>query len=215
MNGSGNIIDQDIKVSGFNSINIRGPFALEITPSDTYKVTLSIDDNLINRIQISTERKILTVRIEAPATFFPTSLKLKIALPAISSLNLAEGVKAAIADFPNTADLTLFLSAGSSLTGSLDAAIARLNLSDASQVTLQGKLTRLELDSSGASKMDMGEIILVNARVNLKESSEATINVDINGKCDVVLASASKLFYLGNPLFSNTSITGGSTMVHK
>ncbi len=71
LNGSGNIIDQDIKVSDFNSVNIKGAFDLDISLASEYKVTLSTDDNLIGRVPVSLEHKVLKLSIEAPATFFP------------------------------------------------------------------------------------------------------------------------------------------------
>jgi hypothetical protein len=212
MNGSGHIIDQDLKVTDFNSINVRGPFNLEIYKADSYKVTLSTDDNLINRLQISLERKSLKVRIEAPATFFPTSLKMRIAMPEITSLTLAEGVQASFLGFKSISDFTLFLSEKSVLTGDLEAIVARFHLSQSVKVSLKGSAMRLELESSD-STLDLGDFNLITAQVKLSQASEAILNV--NGRFDVVLNDASKIFYLGNPLISNTYISGGSSMIHK
>lgn len=47
LNGSGKIIDQNINVAGFNSVNIKGIFEVEVTKADSFKVTISTDDNLL------------------------------------------------------------------------------------------------------------------------------------------------------------------------
>jgi eukaryotic-like serine/threonine-protein kinase len=212
INGSGTIIDQNLKVKDFNSINIQGPFSLEIVRSDAYQVTLSTDNNLMSRLQISLERRTLKVRIEAPAAFFPTSLKIRIAMPDITSLNLSGRVKAVLTGFKSISDFTLFLSDDCIVTGDLEAIIARFHLSKSCQVGLTGSSMRLELECSG-SKLDLENFFLITAQVKLEEGSEAVLNVA--GRFDVVLNGASKIFYLGNPLISNTSISGGSSMEHK
>jgi hypothetical protein len=213
INGSGNIIDQDLKVTDFNSVNVQGPFSLEILQDKSFKVTLSTDENLIKRVQVSLERKLLKVRIEAPATFFPTSLMIKITMPAISSLNLSAGVKANISGFNYMSNFTLFLSDGSVLNGDLGTINADFNLSKASKVDLTGSAVMLDLDCLSGSKFGSADFVITRADVNLKGSSEATLNV--NGRLDIVLSEMSKVYYLGNPLISDASITGGSTMVHK
>lgn len=212
MNGSGNIIDQNLKVKDFNSINIKGPFVLEIFHSDSYQVTLSTDDNLISRLQISLERRTLKVRIEAPATFFPTSLKIRIGMPEITSLNLSDGVKASLSGFKSISDFTLFLSGDCVLKGDMEAIITRFHLAKSSQVILTGSSMRLELECSD-SKLDLENFNLITAQVKLEDASEAILNV--SGRFDVDLSGASKIFYMGNPLISNTRITGGSSMIRK
>src|SRR5271157_2741668 len=80
MNGSGKIIDQDLKLTDFDTINVHGPFELEIVQDIAFKATLSTDENLISRVRGSLDRKTLMLSVEAPATFFPTSLKVKIVM---------------------------------------------------------------------------------------------------------------------------------------
>lgn len=213
LNGSGKIIDQDAKVADFDSLNVQGAFNLEITQAESFKVTIITDENLVSRILISRTDKTLKIKIEAPATFFPTSLKLKIAMPQILELNLSGGAKASLAGFKSTSNFNLVLKDASFLSGNLEAGATNFYLSDASQVILQGKATTLELESAGAGKLDLGDFVLTSANVRLREASIAVLNV--NGEFDVVLKDASKIYYLGNPLISNTSITGDSTMIHQ
>jgi hypothetical protein len=213
LNGSGNIIDHDIKIVDFDSLNVKGPFEVEIERGQSYRVTISTDENLISRVLVILDRKTLKLSIEAPATFFPTSLKAKITLPKIAGINLSGMAKATVSGFSSSDELTLFLAGGSSLSGSLEVGIPRIYLSEASQLNLKGKGTRLELDCKSGSKVDLGEFILMSAQVKLKEASEAILNV--SGRLDVNLNSSSKVYYLGNPIISDASISGDSTMMRK
>jgi hypothetical protein len=213
LNGSGKIIEQDVKLTDFDSLEVQGAFNLEITQADSFKVTLITDGNLVSRILFSQSGKTLKISIEAPASFFPTSLKLRIAMPKIVGLNLSKAAKASLDGFKSTSNFNLVLKNASFLSGNLEANVTNFFLADASQVILQGKATSLELDSAGASKLDLGEFVLATADVELREASIAVLNV--NGEFDVVLKDASRIYYLGNPLIRNTSITGDSSMIHK
>ena len=212
INGSGKIIDKDIELKDFTRVALQGPFNLEIVQSDSFRVTLSTDDNLISRILISPQGETVKFSIEAPANFFPTSLKVKIAMPRIYGLNLTDGTKATFSEFKSTFNFSLSL-AESTLTGFLEAGNSDFRVSKNSQVNLKGSAIRLDLDGSGMSKIDLGDFTVTSAGVTLKEESEATLNV--NGRFDVHLEGASKLYYLGNPTISDTSISGGSFMKQK
>jgi len=213
LNGSGNVIDRDIKIVDFDSINVKGPFEVEIKEAPSYQVTISTDGNLISRVQVILERKTLKFGIEAPATFFPTSLKAKITLPKLAGINLSGAAKAAVSGFRTSDEVTLFLAGGSLLSGSLELGLPRFYLSEASQLSLKGKGTRLELECKGGSKVDLGEFVLASAQVKLREASEAILNV--SGRLDVNLSSSSKVYYLGNPIISDASISGDSTMMRR
>ena len=51
LNGSGKIIDQDLKLKDFDTINVHGPFELEITQDSNFSASLSTDENLISRVR--------------------------------------------------------------------------------------------------------------------------------------------------------------------
>jgi len=213
MNGSGEIVDQPIRVANFSSINVQGPFSIELVQSPVYSVVLSTDKNLISRVLITLERKTLKASIEAPATFFPTSLELRISVPEVSSLNFSGGAKASISGFRAIPEFTLYLAEESSLNGDLEATSATFNVTGRSRVVLIGSATRLELEASESSKLDLENLVLTGAQVKLTKSSEATLRV--NGRFDVILNDYSKIYYLGNPMISNTTISGGSSMIQK
>jgi hypothetical protein len=213
LNGSGKIIDHDVDIADFDSLQIQGEFSLEIVQSKSFQVTLSTDDNLISRVLFSLDDETLKIKIEAPATFFPTSLKIKIAMPTISNLNLSDGARAMISGFQALPRFNLVLVGASSLSGNLEADATNFYLSGGSQVSLQGQAKVLELDSAGASKLNMGDFVLGSANVKLRDASTGVLNV--NGELDIVLTGASKIYYLGNPLIRNTSITGDSSMIHQ
>jgi hypothetical protein len=121
LNGSGKIVDQELDIRDFTSVKARGVYNLVIQEGPAFKVTVSLDDNLLKRLQISLERKTLNLNIEAPASFFPTSLKVTIMMPQLLGLNLSGGANASIAGFKSLEDFTLFISGKGLLEGSIEA----------------------------------------------------------------------------------------------
>jgi hypothetical protein len=213
LNGSGKIISKDINVSEFESIDIQGAFEAEIVQSDSFGVTLNIDDNLVNRIVFSLEEKNLKVSIEAPATFFPTRLGLKINMPGIHGLKLSQGAKGSISGFTSLFEFRLDMSDASTLNGYIDAGNSSFSLSGASKLTLKGSAPDLTLYGTGKSTMDLSEFTVHNAKVTFAEGCEAIMKVEI--KFDVNLSGASTIYYLGNPTISEGIMSEGSTMKPK
>lgn len=210
LNGSGKIIDQDVKIDGFDSLNVKGAFVLDLIQGDSFKVTLSTDDNLFNRIRVVVERKTLKLSIEAPASFFPTSLKATITMPSLIAVNLSGGAKTSISGFQSANNFSLFLEDTSSINGSIIADNIDIHLSDSSVAILQGEAEGLVLMSSGNSKLDLGKFTFNRAQIKLQNGAEAIL--DVIGAFNVTLNDTSRLYYSGNPIFTNTSISGQSTM---
>jgi len=210
LNGSGKIVDQPLDIKNFNAINAKGSYTLIVSQADNFKVTLSTDNNLFNRLKISLERSTLMLNIEAPATFFPTQLKITITMPKLIGLNLSGGAKASVAGFNSQDDFSLFIADKGSLDGKLAASNFDLNLSGGSKVVLSGSAVSLDLTANNSSIVDLHDIIFAQAQIRLDDASEATLMV--TGQFDVGLKNKSKLVFAGNPVFINTSVTGGSTM---
>jgi hypothetical protein len=208
LNGSGKIIDQPIKITGFTKISARGSFPVEIVQSDLPSVTVSVDDNLIQRVIVALSGETLLVSIQAPGSFFPTSLKIGIRMPRIYGLILTDGAQASLSGFKSTYNFSLDMLGASSLKGYLDAGNVDFNIGGGSQVNLKGSALGLDLEAANKSRLDLSAFPANSATVHLSDGSEATL--DIAGLLTTRLEGASTLYYFGSPTLSNTSITGGS-----
>jgi hypothetical protein len=210
LNGSGIIIDQPIRITGFTKISAKGSFPLEIEQADQPSVTVRTDDNLIQRVIVALSGDTLLISIQAPRSFFPTSLTILVSMPRIYGLILTDGAKASLSGFKSTYNFSLNMQNASSLNGYLEAGNVDFTLSGASLVNLKGSALSLELNGSEASKLDLSGFPLNSATVDLQNASEATL--DVRGRLTSDLEGASILYYLGSPILSDTSISGGSIM---
>ena len=71
----------------------------------------------------------------------------------------------------------------------------------------------MTLKASGASKLDLSDFPLEQASVTLSGARQATTKV--SEKLDVTLNGASKLYYSGDPVISDISVSEASVIERK
>jgi hypothetical protein len=74
---------------------------------------------------------------------------------------------------------------------------ARLNLSGASDIELEGSADDINLGASGASDTKLASLSVADAKVSLTGASSAVVNA--SGTISGGLSGASRLQYLGSP----------------
>jgi hypothetical protein len=208
LNGSGKIIDQPIKIAGFTKVSAKGAFPVVITQADISSVTVSTDDNLINRVIVALDDETLLLSIQAPGSFLPTSLKIQINMPRIYGLILIDGTEASLSGFKSTYNFSLHMQGASNLDGYMDAGNLDFSVNEGSSVNLKGSCLSLDLEASKASQIDLSAFVANSATVRLTDASEAT--VDVTGRLIANLGGTSKLYYLGRPVLGDISISSGS-----
>ncbi len=108
---------------------------------------------------------------------------------------------------------TFELSSASRVTGDLTTGDVEATLSGASRLQIKGSGANATIKGSSASKISLPEFKLSNASVTLSGASEADINV--TGKLDIELGSASTLNYTGSPVLGVTRVSGGADLNHR
>jgi hypothetical protein len=234
--GSGRVVTRELQFNDFKVVRVGSAFQVGITYSSSYKVGVTMDDNLFDYLQVSKQGDVLAIGLKPGYDYQYHSLTLKaeIQLPDLYELQLDGAARGTIQGFNSSHKFMLLLSGASSaeiadtsagdieieisgagrLSGSMTAnGDARFTLSGASTATLGGKANNLLIDGSGASHVELSDFTVHNAKVNLSGASQATINLD--GRLDADLSGASTLLYLGEPTLGDISVTGGSTISKK
>lgn len=116
-------------------------------------------------------------------------------------------------------EIDMNLSGASNVEGSIDASDLDLEMSGASYATLKGQVTTLDLDLSGASSIKKTingssygfECDFCNGE--LSGASDAYIHCNLTIK--VNLSGASDLHFTGTAFTGDSSISGGSEIIHE
>lgn len=232
--GTGSIITKEMDFSDFTNVEVDSTFNVEITRSDSYRVTIAANKRLFNHINVTKSGNTLRVSLKLFRFRFhmrPT-LEVRIAMPILNKLRLSGATKTVVTGFSSQDGFVLNLSGASRLdidmeageanfeisgasrvSGSMKVGDAEFTLSGASRVAISGSANNVILSAWGASKLYLADFALNDANVHLKGASRAMINV--NGKLDLDMSGASRLNYNGNPTLRDVDISGASRLHHR
>ena len=213
----------------FIGIEIGHAFELEVTPSDTYQITVTAGKSVLDHIDVSKVGSTLKIDMDHWLFNWHSSPKVTITMPDLQELNLSGACKGNARGFKSSHDFKLLLSGASELdldmevgglkseisgasqvAGYLKASSSDIELSGASQSELKGSGGNIKLDTSGASQANLIDFAVDDAGIELDGASHASLT--INGKMDVSLSGVSSLEYKGNPILGNLDISGASSI---
>jgi hypothetical protein len=190
ISGSGKLVTETYDYTGFNIVEAEEGFEVVISKSNSYGVSVTTDDNVMEKVRISKQGD--TIHFElAPGDFKSLKLKAVISMPELNELVMSSGAHGEVSGFTSSSDFTLDLSGGSS-------------------VDMGGSAGDLDLEASGGSSFDLSGFRVHDANVEMSGGSHGTINLD--GRLDADLSSGSSLLYVGDPTLGNIQKSGGSSL---
>jgi hypothetical protein len=194
--GSGHLVTIQENVSGFNHVIISSGFRFTITQSAAYGVSVTIDDNLVNYVQVIQTGNVLTIGFTPghSISLIFSSPSVSISMPDLAQLEISGGTTGTISGFALSHDFSVIASGGSGVTGS-------------------GSAVNLTVDASGGSHVDFSNFPVTNANLDVSGGTQATVNV--NGRLDASASGGSQVYYLGNPTLGSITATGGSAVTKK
>jgi hypothetical protein len=195
--GSGNLVTLDRSFSDFTVVDAGWGFEVTITKSDRYDVSITIDDNLVDYLQVSKSGSILYISLK-PFTYDRVTQKANIQMPLLHELQLSGGSHGFVEGFYvppyYSGDFILGLSGGS-------------------HAEMEGSANKISVEASGGSHLDLTDFPVHNAYIDLSGGSHATINLD--GRLDADLSGGSHLYYIGEPTLGDIDMSGGSLIGRK
>ncbi len=226
---SGVMLTKEYDLTGFSGIEAGHAFKVDVKQSDSYSVTITINENIADRLDVSVDGNILKIDLKGVFFTIHSSPRATITMPEIHSLDLSGAADGKIEGFSSTNDFELHLSGeslldidmeagnfeaefsgASRLSGYLKAASSNIKLSGASQITLTGSGGDIRLNFSGASIGNLEQYTVGNAVVGLSGASQ--VSLDIDGKLDADLSGDSRITYNGQPTLGDIDLSGGSSI---
>ncbi len=230
--GSGNIVTRQEQFTGFDRLEIGYAFHATIRQGDSFAVTVRVDDNLVQYLDVRQTGTTLHVGFRPGTMIVRGTMEVDVTMPQLGSLALSGASKGTIGGFSSDNSVTLDVSGGSSLQGDIRSGNMRLGVSGASKVNVTGSAGDLAIDASGASKIslagsagnvavnasgasrvDASNLTVRDARLGVSGASEIWVNA--SGRLDANASGASHINYTGNPTMGNIQTSGASTVKPK
>jgi hypothetical protein len=159
--GSGKPVTKDYDLKDFTTVQVHGPFAVELKQGGVFKVSVTADDNLFDHLQVYKEGKTLNIGLKGKNLSFHLSgkdpLKAAVTLPALEGLRLDGAARATAEGFASDRPLRLALRGACKLEGKVSAGDVEIDAKGASSVRLGGSGKNLRLRAEGASSLRMPE----------------------------------------------------------
>lgn len=231
VSGKGNVIEKEMRYSGFNKLSLFAPIKVRVIKGDTYDVKIAGHENLLSLLNIEMKNKTLKIDTEKNYEFtddvkvliqIPVSLQ-KMDVGSLCQVSIGEiidrdkfelnatGVSRSNIEKLFVHDVDLNISGVSKVNIlSLEARKLYLNLSGVSEAKINGKTVDLSLEMSGVSKGFLKELEAENVDCRMSGVSDCEMRVSQVLKADI--SGVSKLNYWGTPSIFNVNASGKSSV---
>ena len=201
--GNGNIVTRDYPVSNFNELSTTLPAIVNFTVGESYSCKLTVDENLLEYIDIKTEKETLQLQTKrgARVNLMPTKMVIDITAPTLEEIDLA-----------GSGDINILTP--------LENRKMEIDIAGSGSVVFQGesKFFKLDLEIAGSGSAELPNALVNEADISIAGSGEVVLaglvkdaEVEIAGSGDVDLTGAAieKLEYSiagsGNILYSKVA----------
>ncbi len=228
--GSGNPETVEFEYSDFSRLEVGHSFEVDVSSSETYSLSVTVDDNLLDHLDVRKSGETLIIALDSGYNYRDTTQLATITMPRITEVKLSGASAADIgafssgnhisfrlsgassADLENlqAGDASFRLSGASRILAIVEVADCEIDLSGASTITLAGSGDDLSADVSGASRLSLEDFIVNNARVNLSGASTGTVNS--TGTLDASASGSSHLRYVGEPTLGHIDTSSSSSV---
>jgi len=204
--GTGAMVSRDFDINDFNGLYISGAFVVVYRNSATYAVTVEMQENLFEYLNVDINRQ--TLQIEASANFRTTrnnTPRVYIYAPYLSSVSLHAAITTENWDTIYAENFSIDVSGASTATISMEVEKLEINVSGAASFDLSGSARDANITVSGAGDVNARQLQTRDARIQVNGAS--TVELAVSDNLDVSIAGVGTVRYVGNPQVSQ-SIAG-------
>lgn len=200
-------------IKDFDSLDVSGYHTIQLKQGNEFSIEASGQEWELNNMRV--EKIANTLNIDHRERFSlcifcsRKRIDLVISAPNYKSLNI-HGANAVTTDGITTDLLDLRLSGASTFYGTVNTKNLLLDQSGATEIKLQGKSPKADLEISGASHFDGLDFSLDEAQIDVSGASSAEIFVQKSLIGEV--SGASHVKFRGNPQINRMEVTGASTI---
>ena len=210
--GSGRIVTEEFNIRDFSRVDVSHAFEVEIIQSGSFKVVVRVNDNLRERLRVEKRGETLVIGLKPYISYNlrNATMEAKVYMPDLQGIEASGASDVRFSGLSSPRDFEVDLSGASYLDGEITAREVRIEASGASRIRLRGKAEDLRLDASGASNLDLEDLPVQDADIELSGASEA--DVVLSGILDINASGASRLYFTGSPTMGRIDLSGASSI---
>ena len=208
---SGRTETKNYDLAGFSQVNVSSAFTVEVTQSEAYRVEVTVDDSLLDRLDIRVSGDTLYIGLKPGVSIRGSAvMEAVVTMPALTGLDLSGATRGTLSGFNSGKAFSANVSGASRLSGDITCGDARFDVSGASRLELAGAAKDLRVNASGASTVSLDDFPAADANVEASGASRATVNA--RGVLNATASGASTVLYTGDPASVRENTSGASTV---
>lgn len=205
--GSGQISQKEISVPEFSKVELGGAIEAVMRQSDSYRIVIHTDDNLLKYIHAEVVNGTLEVEMDRPLHY--SNLKVEIYCPTLEEVETSGAVSFTVEGKWKCDQLSLDMSGGTNLDMmDLEVTELKTDISGASEVKLGGVVKQASFDMSGACEIKAATLIAERMEISVSGAASAKVHADSTLHVDI--SGAGSVIYTGNPVITKDISGAGS-----
>ena len=206
--GSGEVVSRTFEIEDFNALDIRGGYHVVWRQSDNVAVTIEMQENLFEFLQVSVAGE--TLRVNSTRNFSTSrgnSPRIYVYTPYLEMVNFYGAVNASDWDIVQGEKFQIQGAGAINVILELEVDTIDINLSGAGNLNLSGTADSANIITAGASNVLATQLQIRD--VNVELSGAGDIDVAVSDNLSVELFGAGRVRYTGNPTIARTILGVG------
>lgn len=210
LKSSGRIVTEELALTGFDRVRVSQSFDVTITQDDAFAVTVRVDENVREHLDVRLDGKTLVVGLKGTSYSVSgnVTMGVDVTLPSLVAVDLSGASSARLIDVESDGAFSSSVSGASTLSGAIIAGDIRLDLSGSSRAVLVGQAGDVDARVSGSSVADLTALPASNGTVEASGSSQ--VDVALSGTLDVSASGASRVTYGDGTILGQVTTSGGA-----
>lgn len=196
--GNGNIVTLEKPVASFNQISFACAAEMRFHISDTSRVVVTVDENLDEFIEVSTEKNVLDIRMKQDNNYSFTQCVLEIYAPLLTRVSISGAGSFVSEDTIRSSIFASEISGAGKIEGVFECDHFIADITGTGKISITGTSNEANIAIAGAGHFMGDEFNLNFATVNINGSGIANINVEKN--LNVNISGSGSVNYQGDPI---------------
>lgn len=228
----GSVVTQEIDLADFHSISASGAFGITLEQSDTQRVEVTSQQNIIDDLKRNVSGGVWDMSLRDNQCYNNVDITIRIWIPDLQEIESSGSADIVINSFDSLSNLNIDLSGSGRVfqsgvlnidnqfsvvtSGSADM-VANFNARDFSMdisgsgsAKLSGSTTSESFDISGAGNIDAFDLVSDTCIVRVSGSGD--LDVTVNEFLDVKISGSGNVRYMGTPMIVD-DITGSGVLI--
>ncbi|MCL2285804.1 MAG: DUF2807 domain-containing protein [Firmicutes bacterium] len=207
--GTGEMVSRDFVVPEFTGINITGGYVVVYSHSNTNAVTIEMQENLFDYLNVGVRNGILHIDSSRPfRTGRNHTPRMYISAPYLDSVNVSGSVATENWDEISVAELMLNISGSASGIVPMDVDRLQVVIAGSVRFDLEGTASYANITISGSGEINAQGLQTETAAVSIMGSG--TVEIAVSDYLNASIAGSGNVRYIGSPQVSQSIAGRGS-----